>query len=70
MEVSEELLVGAPAIDELRERLGGYRKAAHDWPGLAARRTALEEQARQRFAEIRPDMSFGDVEQVCPLLAH
>ena len=46
LEVSEELLAEAEAIDELRERLGGYRKAARDRPGLIARRATLVEQAR------------------------
>jgi uncharacterized protein YhaN len=69
LEVSDELLAEAEAIDALRDRLGGYRKAARDRPSLVARRSALEEQARQRFAEIRPDLSLGDVGSLRPTLA-
>lgn len=69
LEVSEDLLAEVEAIDELRERLGGYRKAARDKPGLVARRETLLEQARQRFAEIRPDLSKEDFESLRPLLA-
>jgi len=69
LDVSEALLTESEAIDELRDRLGGYRKAARDKPALVARRTTLVEQARQRFAEIRPDLSLGDVAHLRPLLA-
>ncbi len=69
LDVSEELLTEAEAIDELRERLGGYRKAARDRPGLVTRWATLVEQARQRFAEIRPDLSLEDLEQLRPVLA-
>ena len=69
LEVSEELLTEADAIDALRDRLGGYRKAARDKPALVARRATLVEQGRQRFAEIRPDLSLEDVENLRPLLA-
>jgi uncharacterized protein YhaN len=69
LEVSEKLLTEVDAIDELRDRLGGYRKAARDRPRLVERRATLAEQARQRFAEIRPDISLDDVENLRPLLA-
>lgn len=69
LEVSEELLSEADAIDALRDRLGGYLKAARDRPGLVERRATLAEQARRRFAEIRPDQSLDDVERLRPLLA-
>ncbi len=69
LEVSEDLLAEVEAIDELRERLGGYRKAARDKPGLVARRETLLEQARQRFADLRPDLSTEDLESLRPLLA-
>jgi uncharacterized protein YhaN len=69
LEVSEELLTEADAIDELRDRLGGYRKAARDKPALVASRATLVEQGRQRFAEIRPDLSLEDIENLRPLLA-
>lgn len=68
LEVSDQLLAEADAIDELRDRLGGYRKAASDRPTLVARRAALAEQARQRFAQVRPDLSLGDAEKLRPLL--
>jgi uncharacterized protein YhaN len=68
LDVSEELLAQAEVIDELRDRLGGYRKAAHDRPTLVARRAALTEQARRRFAQIRPDLSAEDIEHLRPLL--
>jgi uncharacterized protein YhaN len=68
LEVLEELLAEADAIDELRDRLGSYRKAARDRPALVARRATLVEQARQQFAEIRPDLSFAEVESLRPLL--
>jgi uncharacterized protein YhaN len=68
LEVCEELLAEADAIDELRDRLGGYRKAARDRPGLVERRATLAEQARQRFAEIRPDLSLEGVEKLRPML--
>ena len=66
--VLEELLTAADAIDALRDRHGGYHKAARDRPGLLARCSALAEQARQRFAEIRPDISLDDLETLRPLL--
>ncbi|MGB5835190.1 MAG: AAA family ATPase [Thiohalocapsa sp.] len=66
--VSDALLDEADAIDELRDRLGGYRKAARDRPALVARRTLLAEQARQLFAELRPDLSSADVENLRSLL--
>ncbi len=69
LEVSAELLTEADAVDELRDRLGGYRKAARDKPALVAKRAALVEQGRQRFAETRPDLSLEDVESLRPLLA-
>jgi uncharacterized protein YhaN len=69
LEVSDELLAEAEAIDELRDRLGGYRKAARDRPGLVERRATLVEQARQRFAQIRPDLSPDDIERLRPMLA-
>jgi len=69
LEVSDELLAEAEAIDELRDRLGGYRKAARDRPGLVERRATLVEQARQQFAQIRPDLSLDDIERLRPLLA-
>jgi uncharacterized protein YhaN len=68
LEVSQELLAEADAIDELRDRLGGYRKVARDRPALLARRATLVEQARQQFAEIRPDLSLEEVERLRPLL--
>jgi len=69
LEVSEALLTEADAIDEVRDRLGGYRKAARDRPGLIERRATLVEQARQRFAEIRPDLSLDDIDRLRPMLA-
>ncbi len=69
LEVSEALLAESETIDELRDRLGGYRKAARDRPALVARRTTLAEQARQQLARIRPDLSPGAVEHLRPLLA-
>jgi uncharacterized protein YhaN len=68
LEVSQELLAEADAIDELRDRLGGYRKAARDRPALVARHATLVEQARQQFAEIRPDLSLAEVESLRPML--
>ena len=68
LDVSEGLLAQAEVIDELRDRLGGYRKAAHDRPTLVARRATLAEQARRRFAEIRPGLSAEDIELLRPLL--
>jgi uncharacterized protein YhaN len=69
LEVSEELLAEADAVEELRDRLGGYRKAARDRPGLVARRATLAEQARQLFAQIRPDLTLDDIERLRPKLA-
>jgi uncharacterized protein YhaN len=66
LEVSEDLLAQADTIDELRDRLGGYHKAANDRPGLIERRATRVEQARQRFAEIRPDLSIDDIERLRP----
>ena len=68
LQVSEALLAEADAIDELRDRLGGDRKAARDRPGLMERRVTLVEQARQRFAEIGADLSLDDVEKLRPML--
>jgi len=69
LELSEQLLAEAEAIDELRDRLGGYHKAARDRPGLLERRLTLVEQARRRFAEIRPDLSIEGIEALRPLLS-
>ncbi|MGD8207497.1 MAG: chromosome segregation protein SMC, partial [Thiohalocapsa sp.] len=70
LEVSDELLAEADAIDALQDRLGGHRKAARDRPGLVERRRALLEQARQRFAGIRADLSLDAAETLRPMLGH
>ena len=67
-EVSEELLAEADAIDALREQLGSHRKAARDRPSLAAKRVALEEQARARLVRARPGLALSDVDTLRPLL--
>ncbi|MBK5940227.1 AAA family ATPase [Halochromatium roseum] len=66
--ISSQLLAESEGIDELRDRLGGYLKANRDRPGLLERRSTLIEQARQRFAEIRADLAFDEVEQLRPML--
>ncbi|MEA1050425.1 AAA family ATPase [Lamprobacter modestohalophilus] len=68
LQISPELLAESEGIDELRDRLGGYLKASRDRPGLLERRSTLIEQARQRFAEIRADLAFDEVEQLRPML--
>ena len=66
--VSEDLLAEADPIDALREQLGSHRKAARDRPGLAAKKGALEEQARSRLAQVRPGLALSDVGALRPLL--
>lgn len=68
LQISSKLLAESEGIDELRDRLGGYLKASRDRPGLLERRSTLIEQARQRFAEIRADLAFDEVEQLRPML--
>jgi uncharacterized protein YhaN len=66
--VSEDLLAQAEAIDDLREQLGGHRKAAQDRPALVIREAAQRDQARQRLAAIRPGLALTDSERLRPLL--
>ncbi len=68
LSVSEELLAEAEAIDNLREQLGSHRKAARDRPRLVAEKEAAEVQARQRLAEVRPDLDLTQTEPLRPLL--
>jgi uncharacterized protein YhaN len=67
-EVSEDLLAQADAVDDLREQLGSYRKAADDRPILVANAAAQLEQARQRLVAIRPDLGVDEVDRLRPLL--
>jgi uncharacterized protein YhaN len=69
LEVSEALLAEAEAVDDLRDRLGGVRKAARDRPALVAKHAHLVEQTRQRLAEIRPNLAIAEIEGLRPLLA-
>lgn len=68
LDISEGLLAEADTIDELRERLGGHRKAVRERPALVSKRATLIEQARQQFKAIRPDLSLEGIDQVRPLL--
>ncbi|MEX2482799.1 MAG: AAA family ATPase [Gammaproteobacteria bacterium] len=68
IEIAEAVINEAAAIDALRERLGGYGKAARDKPQLVAQRDSLLAQARGLLAEIGSDMPLDSVDQLRPLL--
>jgi uncharacterized protein YhaN len=69
LDISEDLLAEAESIDALREQLGSHRKAVMDRPELVANLATREGQARQRLAEVRPDLTLAQVDRLRPLLA-
>lgn len=65
---ASDLLAESAAIDDLRESLGSYRKAAKDRPALVAERAALDAQSAALLALIRPDLTPADAPHLRPLL--
>lgn len=66
IDFSKEILAQAETIDDLRERLGGHRKAANDRSNLAAKRDTNLERAEHRLKEIRPDMQLAALDKLRP----
>lgn len=66
IDFSKEILAQADTIDDLRERLGGHRKAANDRSKLAAKRDTNLERAEHRLKEIQPDMQLAALDQLRP----
>ncbi|MFH1920989.1 MAG: hypothetical protein ABIP48_14055, partial [Planctomycetota bacterium] len=56
--VPEALLAQAEVIEEVHQKLGGYRKAQSDLPGLKAQREQLEKDAQRILRELDPKLSL------------
>jgi uncharacterized protein YhaN len=61
--VPESLLGQQDTIATLHERLGGYRKAAHDRSWLRARRLQLEGDAQVLLARLRPGLPLEEARE-------
>ncbi len=57
---STELLGRADTIEEMRERLGSFRKANADLPKLAAKQTATLDSALELLKKTRPDLAIDE----------
>ena len=72
-DVSDDLLRESESIDDLRERLGSYRKAARDRADLMAEQARREAEAVALLRQVRPDLTPdqmpADVARLAPLLA-
>jgi uncharacterized protein YhaN len=60
--LNNPLLDQAESIEELYQRLGGYRKAMDDRPKLDGMRIANRTEAADLLRRIRPDLSLDDIE--------
>lgn len=66
---SEPLLEAAEAIDDLRERLGSYRKARRDRPGLEARLQSDSKAAQNMLHSLRAGLGPEQVDALRPIVA-
>ncbi|HVC92213.1 MAG TPA: AAA family ATPase [Pirellulales bacterium] len=64
LESPAALLARGDSVEELRNDLGGYRKAQRDRPVLEGRRGQLMSDSRQILAHLRPDLTLADVESL------
>ncbi len=62
--LDEALAAEADRIDALREDLGAYLRDCNDTPRLEGERAQLQTDARQRLAELRPDLTLDDAERL------
>jgi uncharacterized protein YhaN len=69
LSINQGLLHQAEAIEELHARMGGHRKALQDLPHLESERQLRLGQAASLLKEVRPDLEFGDLETLRPILA-
>lgn len=60
--LNQGLLDHGEAIEELHQRLGGYRKAMMDRPQREGQRIACRTEAASLLKQIRPDLVLDDVE--------
>ncbi len=70
LSTNNALLEQAQAIEDLHARLGGYRQAQQDRPGLAAHAGQLLSEVESMLKESRPDLDLTNIEQLRPVLAY
>ncbi len=68
LSVSEDLLAEADAVDDLRERLGSYRKALRDRPGLISTAESKEADASRHLGELSAGLDLADLPRLRVLL--
>jgi uncharacterized protein YhaN len=64
IEVPDNLLAQAAAIELLRDQLGGYRKAQQDLPNLEGKRDQVEADAMEILRTLRPDLDRASAESI------
>jgi uncharacterized protein YhaN len=64
LQVPEALLAQEAMLERLRDRLGAYRKAMSDLPGLTAKVTAAHEEALRILRELGHTDTLDDVEKL------
>lgn len=69
IEVRQEVLGQAEAIEAIHERLGSHRKAMQDRPHLEAERSQLLTDAESLLKDIRPGLALSEIEVLRPSLA-
>jgi len=62
--IPEELIAAEGAIESLRDRLGGYRKAMADRPGLKTKHDSAEQSAREILKDLGRAPELSEIEEL------
>jgi uncharacterized protein YhaN len=68
LSINQELLDQAEQIEDLHARLGGYRKALQERPGLELQCQQRQKDVEAILKEIRPDFELKDIEKLRTVL--